>query len=441
MHDIKWIREYPTRFDACMHARGESARAEALLKQDETRRSLIAEAESLQAERNKLAKQVGQLMGQAKQSGDAALLQQAEDTKAQAVSLAAKEAELKQRAADAQAALLAALEVLPNILAEDIPTGKDESFNVEVKRHGTPPELPFTAQDHVSVGEPLGLELELAASMSGARFALLTGQLARLERALGQYMLDVQTMQYGYTEVAPPVLVQPHALYNVGQLPKFAEDVFSTGSHYLIPTAEVPLTNMVAGQILDSESLPLRYTALTPCFRSEAGSAGRDTRGMIRVHQFHKVELVSITTKEQAEAEHERMLGAAEYILQQLGLAYRVMLLCSGDTGFSSQKTYDIEVWLPSQQTYREISSCSHFGEFQGRRMQARHRPKGQKSTETVHTLNGSGLAVGRTLVAILENYQQADGSVLVPEVLHSYMGGITHLTPRTTTKTTTEEQ
>jgi seryl-tRNA synthetase len=318
------------------------------------------------------------------------------------------------------------LAAFPNAPADDVPVGPDESANVEIRRVGEPRAFDFTPLDHVAVGEKLGLmDFERASKLSGARFVVLSGPLARMERALAAFMLDIHTREFGYTEVAPPLLVRDDALFGSGQLPKFADDLFRTEEGFwLIPTAEVPLANLVAGEILDEEALPLRFTAATPCFRSEAGSAGRDTRGMIRQHQFTKVELISVTAPEQSDAEQERMTGAAETVLQRLGLPYRVVTLCTGDMGFAARRTFDIEVWLPGQGAYREISSCSTCGDFQARRMNARARRKGEKGTRFVHTLNGSGLAVGRTMVAILENYQQADGSVVVPEALRPYLGG-----------------
>ena len=325
------------------------------------------------------------------------------------------------------------LSAIPNTPLDEVPVGKDEHDNVEIRKFGTPRTeamMGFTPKQHFEIGEALGLmDFETAAKLSGARFVVNRGQLARLERALGQFMLDLHTSENGYTEINPPLLVKDHAVYGVGQLPKFEEDLFkTTNDFYLISTSEVSLTNLVREQIVDEKDLPFRFTALTPCFRSEAGAAGRDTRGMIRQHQFTKVELVSITTPEKAIEEHERMTASAESILQKLGLAYRVITLCTGDMGFASQKTYDIEVWLPGQNAYREISSCSNCEGFQARRMQARFRSAERGKPELVHTLNGSGLAVGRTLVAILENYQQADGSVLIPEVLRPYMGGLERL-------------
>jgi seryl-tRNA synthetase len=315
---------------------------------------------------------------------------------------------------------------LPNLPAPEVPDGLDETANKEVRRVGEPPRFNFQPMPHEAIGEKLGLmDFARAAKLSGSRFVVLKGDLARLERAIAQFMLDLHTSEFGYTEVSPPLLVRDDALFGTGQLPKFAEDQFrTTDGLWLIPTAEVPLTNLVAADILDEAALPLRFTAWTPCFRSEAGAAGKDTRGMIRVHQFQKVELVSITTPEQSEAEHERMTQCAEAVLQRLGLAYRVMLLSSGDMGFAARKTYDLEVWLPGQNAYREISSCSNCGAFQALRMKARCRPAGGKGTRPVHTLNGSGLAVGRTLIAILENFQRSDGTVAIPESLQPYMGG-----------------
>ena len=325
------------------------------------------------------------------------------------------------------------LAAIPNLPAADVPDGADEGGNVEISRWGTPCEfVDFEPRWHDDVAAALGLDMPAAAAIAGARFAILKGPLARLQRALGQYMLDQQTQTMGYTEVAPPLLVRDEAMFGTGQLPKFAEDLFrTTDGRWLIPTAEVSLTNMVRDTILNDTDLPLRLTALTPCFRSEAGAAGRDTRGLVRQHQFDKVELVSIVHPDESAAEHERMTGAAEAILQTLELPYRKMLLCTGDMGFQANKTYDLEVWLPAQGAYREISSCSNCGDFQARRMDARFRVAGEKGTRFVHTLNGSGLAVGRTLVAVIENWQQADGSVTVPPVLQPYMGGLERLSPQ----------
>ncbi len=317
--------------------------------------------------------------------------------------------------------------MLPNVPADDVPDGADQHGNQLVRSHRTPPQFDFAPKQHFELGEALGqMDFARAGKLSGARFVVLKGQLARLERAIGQFMVDLQTNEFGYTEVSPPLLVRDETAYGTGSLPKAAEDMFRTTTGlWLIPTAEVPLTNLVADEILDEAALPLRFTAWTPCFRSEAGAAGKDTRGMIRQHQFEKVELVSIAHPDRSDEEHERMTACAEEVLKRLGLAYRVMLLCTGDMGFAPRKTYDIEVWLPGQQTYREISSCSNCGDFQARRMKARFRPKEGKGTRFVHTLNGSGLAVGRTLVAVLENYQQGNGRVAVPEALRAYMGGL----------------
>ena len=393
-----------------------------LLDRDAAVRALQTELQQAQALRNALSKEIGKRQAQ---GGDAAPL--IAEVAALKASVQAAEEALRERAA----ALNELLATVPNPLAPDVPDGADESENVLLRSWGEPPRFDFAPKEHDDIGAPLGMDFERAAKLSGARFVVLSGAVARLERALATFMLDVQTGEHGYTEVAPPLLVRDHVLFGTGQLPKFAEDQFRTTSgHWLIPTAEVPLTNLVADEILEAEQLPLRYTALTPCFRSEAGSAGKDTKGMIRQHQFTKVELVSIVPPEQSEAEHERMTACAEEILRRLELPYRVMVLCSGDTGFAARKTYDIEVWLPGQGRYREISSCSNCGDFQARRMRARFRAKGERETRFVHTLNGSGLAVGRTLIAILENYQQADGSVVLPAAIRPYMGGLERLSP-----------
>jgi seryl-tRNA synthetase len=417
MHDIRFIRDNPDSFDAALARRGIAPQSSAILALDAENRRRITEQSELQARRNSIAKEIGMK----KRSGEDASALMAE---AQAVNeqLTALEAVLA-----SGGELKDVLASLPNILAADVPDGADESANVLRHSYGQKPTFTFTPKQHFELGETLGMmDFEGAAKLSGARFVVLKRDLARLERALAQFMLDTHTAEYGYEETAPPFLVRDAALFGTGQLPKFADDLFATTSgHWLIPTAEVPLTNLVAGEILSENTLPMRMCAYTPCFRSEAGSAGRDTRGMIRQHQFSKVELVSITTPEQSQAEHERMLAAAENILQKLGLHYRVLTLCAGDTGFSAEKTYDIEVWLPGQDAYREISSCSNVGAFQARRMDARVRRAGEvKKIDPVHTLNGSGLAVGRTMVALLENYQQADGSIIIPDVLVSYMGG-----------------
>ncbi len=415
MHDIKTIRENPEAFDAACARRGLAPQAVALVALDEERRARTTELQKLQAERNELAKKIGM----AKKSGENAdaLMEQSRQIN-DALTAAERLLEEEDRLKDVLASL-------PNVLADDVPDGADEAANKEIKRVGGKPSFNFPIKDHIALGEGLGqMDFETAAKISGARFVVLKGQLAKLERALAQFMLDEHGLR-GYEEIVPPYLVQDAAVFGTGQLPKFSEDLFHTDNGYwLIPTAEVPITNMVADSILSEKELPLRYTAYSPCFRSEAGSAGKDTRGMIRQHQFTKVELVSIVAPEESEAEHERMLEAAENILQKLGLHYRVVKLCSGDTGFSAQKTYDIEVWLPGQDAFREISSCSNCGAFQARRMKARFKREGQKNTEFLHTLNGSGLAVGRTMIAVLENYQQADGSILIPEALRPYMGG-----------------
>ncbi len=423
MHDIRAIRDNPDVFVAGWSSRGvEDARAvvdEMLALDRELRAAQTAGQEGL-AKRNAASKAIGAAMAKK----DAA---EAERLKAEAESLKGEIAAAEATEREVGAKLRDLLAKQQNLAADEVPDGEDESANVEVSRWGTPSEG-GPAKDHADLGEALGLlDFEAAARMSGARFAVLKGGLARLERAIGQFMLDVQTGEHGYLEVNPPYLVRDEAMFGTGQLPKFEEDLFRIGEHLLIPTAEVSLTNLVREQILSESELaePIRYTALTPCFRAEAGSAGRDTRGLIRQHQFHKVELVSITRPEDSEAEHERMVGCAEAVLQRLELPYRKVLLCKGDMGFSARKTYDLEVWLPSQGTWREISSCSNCGDFQARRMDARFKRDGEKKTEFVHTLNGSGLAVGRTLVAILENYQQDDGSIRVPDALVSYMGGV----------------
>jgi len=418
MHDIKLIRENPALFDAGLKKRGLAPLSAQILDLDQRRRAAQTGFQEGQARRNEASKQIGMVK---KQGGDAEALM-------------AEVAALKDKLAEFEAAdkhlgeeLETILMGIPNLPADDVPEGEDESGNVELRKIGTPKSFDFTPLEHDALGEKLGLmDFSAAARISGSRFVVLKGALARLERALGAFMLDLQTGTHGYTEVNPPVLVRDNALLGTGQLPKFEEDLFKTETgHYLIPTAEVPLTNLVNGELLDEAVLPLRFTALTPCFRSEAGSAGKDTRGMIRQHQFPKVELVSIVHPDKSDEEHLRMTACAEEVLKRLGLAYRVIVLCTGDMGFGAKKTYDIEVWLPGQNAYREISSCSNTGDFQARRMNARFRPKEEKTTRFLHTLNGSGLAVGRTLIAVMENYQQADGSIVVPEVLRPYMGGV----------------
>lgn len=426
MHDIRLIRDNPHAFDAGLARRGLEPLSAEILAADASLRALQTDIQSSLARRNEASKLIGQAMAKGDKDGAEALKAEVADLK---TALPAKE--------EAERAQLAALHdrlaALPNLPAADVPEGEDEEGNVEISRWGTPRSFDFAPQEHADFAPALGLDFETAAKMSGARFAFLRGQMARLERALGQYMIDRQTVEAGYTECASPLMVRDEAAYGTAQLPKFREDLFqTTDGRWLISTSEMSLTNAVREEILPEADLPVRMTALTPCFRSEAGSAGRDTRGYIRQHQFWKVELVSITRPEDSDAELERKTRAAEAILEALELPYRRMLLCAGDMGFGARKTYDLEVWLPGQNAYREISSCSNCGDFQARRMNTRFRRDGGKGNEFVHTLNGSGLAVGRTLVAILENYQQADGSVDIPEVLQSYMGGIAKLTPAT---------
>ncbi len=471
MHDIRLIRENPAAFDAALARRGLDALSATILGIDARGRSIKTELQAGQARRNEASKAIGQAMA----SKDVAT---ADTLKAEVAALKERMTALEGEEREADAALTDMLAAIPNLPADDVPQGANEADNVEVLRWGTPRDFDFAPRDHADFGPALGMDFEGGAALSGARFTALRGQMARLHRALAQYMLDTQTSANGYEETNPPLLVKDEALFGTGQLPKFAEDLFCSdisldpldyasfkmkayehwlstqnidradapslltkemwdalpnpnSRRWLIPTAEVSLTNLVAQQIVAVENLPLRLTALTPCFRSEAGSAGRDTRGFIRQHQFEKVELVAICKPEESDAEHERMVQAAEGILQALALPYRKMLLCTGDMGFGAKKTWDLEVWLPSQQTYREISSVSNCGDFQARRMNARYKPEGAKQTQFLHTLNGSGLAVGRTLVAVLENYQQADGSVIVPDVLKPYMGGISRLERR----------
>ncbi len=417
MHDLRSIRDDPAAFDRAMARRGLPPQAAGLLALDEQRRALQTELQQVQSRRNEASRAIG------------AAKRQGED----AAALVEEVAQLKQRLAEQEErerelgeSLGARLAELPNLPAEDTPDGADETANAEIRRWGQP--VPAEgARDHVALGEALGqMDFAAAAKLSGARFVVLKAGLARLHRALGQFMLDLHTREHGYTEVAPPLMVRDATAFGTAQLPKFGDDLFrTTRGDWLIPTAEVPLTNLAAGEILESERLPLRLTALTPCFRSEAGAAGRDARGMIRQHQFDKVEMVSITTPEQSAAEHERMTECAGRVLERLGLAYRVVALCTGDLGFASRKTYDLEVWLPGQGAYREISSCSTCGDFQARRMNARCRPKGEKGTRFVHTLNGSGVAVGRALIAVIETYQRPDGSIAVPEALRPYMPGV----------------
>lgn len=421
MHDIKAIRENPAAFDAGLARRGLAPLSAALLKIDEQKRATMQTLQDAQSRRNALSKEIGAAMGKK----DMAL---ADKLKAEVAALkdAITAGEEQERLLTSQ--LFDQMAVIPNIPMADVPDGKDEHDNKAVRVWGQKPSFAFEPQQHFDIGEDLGLmDFEIASKLSGARFVVLKGALARMERALAQFMLDLHTTEFGYSETYAPYMLREEAMYGVGQLPKFAEDLFKTTSgHYLIPTAEASLTNLVREQVLDEAKLPIRMTAYTPCFRAEAGAAGRDTRGMIRQHQFSKVELVSITTPEQADAEHERMLSCAEEVLKRLNLSFRTIVLCTGDMGFGSRKTYDIEVWLPGQNAFREISSCSQFGEFQARRMEARCKAADAKQTRYVHTLNGSALAVGRTMVAILENYQNGDGSVTIPEVLCPYMGGLT---------------
>lgn len=417
MHDIKFIRDNPAAFDDGLRRRNLDSQSGVILGLDTARRALQTELQELQSRRNDISKKIGEIK---KTGGDAAALT------AEVNAMKDKMAELEGKEKEAAAKVEEALSTIPNIPADDVPNGKDEKDNVELRKFGEPKKMAKT-KEHYEVGEALGLmDFDTAAKLSGARFTLLKGQLAQLERALANFMLDIHTRENGYTEMSPPLMVRDEIMFGTGQLPKFAEDQFKT-THglWLIPTAEVPLTNVAYDAILDAAQLPLRFVAKTPCFRAEAGAAGKDTRGMLRQHQFYKVELVSITTPDQSNAEHERMVACAEGILKRLELPFRTIVLCTGDMGFCSRKTYDIEVWLPGQNTYREISSCSNCGDFQARRMKGRFREAGGKSTQFLHTLNGSGVAVGRCLIAVLENYQQDDGSVVIPAALRPYMGGV----------------
>ena len=424
MHDLKYIRENPESFDAALARRGASAVAVQIVELDGRRRAVLTQVQDGLARRNEASKSIGAAMGK----GDTAT---ADTLKAEVATLKEALPALEEQERLMGAELDSILAAIPNLPMDDVPQGADETENVEIALWGAQRIFDFAPKDHADLGPPLGLDFETGVVISGARFTFMRGQMARLNRALGQFMLDHQTGVNGYTECATPYLVRTESLFGTGQLPKFAEDNFqTTDGRWLIPTAEVSLTNSVREQILDEAALPIRMTALTPCFRSEAGAAGKDTKGLIRQHQFEKVELVSIVRPEDSAAEHERMVGAAESILQALELPYRKLLLCTGDMGNSARKTYDLEVWLPGQGLYREISSCSNCGDWQARRMNTRYRPAEGKGNVFVHTLNGSGLAVGRTLVAVLENYQQADGSVTVPEVLRGYMGGIERLEP-----------
>jgi seryl-tRNA synthetase len=418
MHDIRAIRADPVAFDAAMARRGLSPVSDGVLALDRERRDGLTALQELQARRNAISKQVGQLR---RQGTDTAALE------AESVALGEGMTRAQARADALEADMRAILEALPNVLDADVPDGRDESANVVLKQVGEPRDLGFPPRQHFELGEALGMmAFDAAARLAGARFTVLRGPLARLERALGQFMLDLHTTEHGYQETSVPLLVNDATVYGTGQLPKFAEDLFrTTDGRWLIPTAEVPLTNLVAGEIVPDAALPLRLTALSECFRSEAGASGRDTRGMLRQHQFRKVELVSITRPEESAAEQERMTACAERVLERLGLAYRRVVLCAGDTGFSAARTFDLEVWLPGQQAWREISSCSNTRDFQARRMNARFRAADGKTVAHVHTLNGSGVAVGRALIAVMETYQQADGGIEVPEAVRPWMGGV----------------
>jgi seryl-tRNA synthetase len=425
MHDIRAIRDNPAAFDAALARRGLAPQSASLIALDDARRSTIAAAQEAQTRRNEASKQIGQAKAQKDELRAEALM-------AEVATLKTRLPELEAQEAEAAAALDAALATIPNLPAADVPEGEDEAGNVEQKRWGSPRQFAFTPREHADLGPALGMDFKTGADLSGARFTFLRGPMARLHRALAQFMLDRQTNENGYIECNPPVLVNDAAMYGTDKLPKFAEDSFrTTDGRWLIPTAEVSLTASIAGEILGDLAEPVRMTAHTLCFRSEAGAAGRDTRGFIRQHQFEKVELVSVCRPEDSDAEHERMTRCAEGVLEALDLPYRRVLLCTGDMGFGARKTFDLEVWLPGQDAWREISSCSNTGDFQARRMNARYRPEGEKAPRFVHTLNGSGLAVGRTLVAVLENYQQADGSVAVPAVLQPYLGGLARLEPK----------
>jgi len=422
MLDLKWIRENPEDFDIGLRRRGLEPLSARLLDLDARRRKAQTELQELQTRRNVASKEIGE----AKRRGADAAAQTAEVARIKD-GMAETEAREREFAAELESILTG----LPNTPGPDVPDGPDETANVCVRTQGAVPAFDFAPKQHFELGEDLGLmDFDAAAKLSGARFVVMRRALSRLHRALAAFMLDIHTGEHGYNEVTPPYLVRDHVLFGTGQLPKFGEDLFrTTNDFWLIPTAEVPLTNLVAGDILDEADLPLRFTALTPCFRSEAGAAGKDTRGMLRQHQFDKVELVSIVHPERSEDELERMTGCAEEVLKRLGVHYRVVCLSTGDMGFAARKTYDIEVWLPGQDAYREISSCSNCGDFQARRMKARYRPDGEKGTRFVHTLNGSGVAVGRCLIAVMENYQRADGSIEIPASLRPYMGGMHEIT------------
>ncbi len=422
MHDIAYIRANPQAFDAALARRGADPVADRIIALDAKKREASTKVQQAQSRRNDASKAIGQAMGQ----GDK---DKAEALKAEVADIKASMPQWEDAASAAGSELDDLLATLPNLPADDVPDGKDEADNVEVHQWGKERAFDFEPKEHADLGPAMGMDFETGAKLSGARFTFLRGDMARLHRALAQFMLDTQTRKNGYTECNPPVLVNDDAMYGTDKLPKFAEDSFrTTDGRWLIPTSEVSLTASVAGEILPDLTQPIRLTAHTLCFRSEAGAAGRDTRGFIRQHQFEKVEMVSICRPEDSAAEHERMTECAEQLLQTLDLPYRRILLCTGDMGFGAIKTYDLEVWLPGQGAWREISSCSNTGDFQARRMNARYRPEGEKKTAFVHTLNGSGLAVGRTLVAVMENYQNADGSVTVPDALTPYMGGVDRL-------------
>jgi len=424
MHDIRFIRDNPEAFDAALARRGLEPQAADLIAVDEERRAVTTKVQVAPSRRTEASKLIGAAMAQGERDAAAAL-------QAEVAALQDEMPALEARADELATKLKEKLEIIPNLPAADVPEGAGEEENVEVARWGSLRAFDFTPREHADIAPALGMDFETGTRLSGARFTFLRGAMARLHRALGQFMLDVQTGEHAYVECNPPVLVRDEAMYGTDKLPKFAEDSFrTTDDRWLIPTSEVSLTASVMGELIDEAALPMRLTALTLCFRSEAGAAGRDTRGFIRQHQFEKCELVSIVRPEDSEAEHERMVRAAETILERLRLPYRKLLLCTGDMGFGARKTFDLEVWLPGQGAYREISSCSNTGDFQARRMNTRYRVAGEKRTEFVHTLNGSGLAVGRTLVAVIENYQNADGSVAVPESLRPYMGGLEVLMP-----------
>lgn len=423
MLDIKWIRENPNQLDDALKARGAENQSSNVLAADEKRRATVQKLQDMQSRRNAASKEIGAAMGQKD-------FDKAEALKAEVAKLKGDMQSAEEEARLADEEMMALLASIPNVPLEGVPHGLSEDDNREERKVGEKPGWNHAPKEHFEIGEELGLmDFDAAAAMSGARFNVLKGDLARLERALGQFMLDLHITENGLTEINPPLLVRDEALFGTGQLPKFSEDLFhTTDGKWLIPTAEVSLTNLVREQILDQANLPMRFTALTPCFRSEAGSAGRDTRGMLRQHQFMKCEMVSVTDADSSIEELERMVACAELVLSKLGLHYRVVTLCTGDMGFGARKTYDIEVWLPGQDAYREISSCSVCGDFQGRRMNARYRTADEKGTNFVHTLNGSGVAVGRCLIAVMENYLNEDGSVTIPEILLPYMGGKTKI-------------